>query len=58
MKIISAIIVAFLVYLAGAFNGASFDISQWSENARLVVSVFMLVTAIATYTFPRDFPNS
>lgn len=54
MKIISAIIAAGLVYLAGAFNGASFDISQWTDGARLVISTSMLFVAVGIYTFPKD----
>lgn len=54
MKIISSIIAAGLVYLAGAFNGASFDISQWTDGARFVISTGMLLAAVGTYTFPKD----
>jgi hypothetical protein len=40
ISILSGLFVFFLFYLLGAFITTTFNISQWSETARVVVGIF------------------
>lgn len=42
-----------LFYLTGAFVQASFDISQWTLDARVPTGCIGLLFAIAVMTFPN-----
>ena len=49
-----------LLYLTGAFIGASFDISQWNPDTREIVGCVGLLFSIDVMTFPHygfDYEN-
>lgn len=48
---VSALVV-FVIYLAGAFTSASFDITEWDVFIRGTVASFMVLLWLAAFAIP------
>ena len=53
--LIIGVLIAILVYLVCVFCYVSFDISTWTENGRIVCSVFMVGLPVVCYILKRGF---
>ena len=53
-SILSALAIALLIFLAGCFANASFDIRTWGDLGRTMVAVEMLGACVLIFAFSES----